>query len=390
MLKLIKNADLYAPQPQGQKQVLIAGERIVTVADEIDIAASHLETIDANGGILMPGIVDALTHPCGGGGEGGFGNRTPEVAFEAFVEGGVTSPIGALGTDSITRNLDVLYGSVMSLREQGLAAYMYTGSYRVPANTMTGDVARDLTMIDPVIGVGEVAISDHRSSQPTVEELRRTAADARLGGVITGKGGAVFVHVGDGDALLKPILDALQHTELPITSFYPTHVNRSRSLFEAALDFAGRGGYIDITASSVPEFIDQGEIPAAQALAEAASAGVQARVSLSSDAGGSLPLYRDGELQGLKAASADVLLTFLQGVLSKRPDLSATAIAAVTHNPATALGIKTRGCIAVGSDADVLLLHPDSFALQDVICRGRHLMRQGTISVEDTNGGLKR
>ncbi len=390
MLKLIINASVYAPEPVGCRQVLIAGERIQAVAERIDVTGAEIEIIDARGAILLPGIVDALTHPAGGGGEGGFSNRTAEVSFEAFVDGGVTSPIGALGTDSITRSLDVLYGSVMSLRERGLDAYMYTGSYRVPANTLTGDIARDLTLIDPVVGVGEVAISDHRSSQPTVTELRRIAADARLGGVIAGKGGVVFTHVGDGATLLQPILDALEGSELPVTSFYPTHVNRSLALFDTALHFANRGGYIDVTASSVPEFVDQGEIPPLQALTAAAETGVAHRVSLSSDAGGSLPVYRDGELCGLQAAGADVLLALLQRVLREQPDLCGTAVAAMTRNPASALGLKSKGRIAPDFDADFLMLDPDSFALRDVVCQGRHLMRQGTISVEDTNGGIQR
>ncbi len=380
MPTLITNAEVFGPEPLGRQQILIDGSRIAAVAEDIDLKGAELTTVDAEGAYVTPGFVDALTHPCGGGGEGGFQNRTAEVSFETFVGAGVTSPVGALGTDSITRSLDVLFGNVMQLRRQGLAALMYTGSYRVPANTLTGDVARDVTLIDPVIGVGEVAIADHRSSQPTICELRRLAADARLGGIIGGKSGVVLVHVGDGRDGLARIREAIDGSELPARSFYPTHANRNRRLFEEAVEFSARGGFIDFTASTVPEFIDGGELPALQALDEAIRAGAPPeRLTISSDAGGSLPVYRDGELTGLTAAAPDVMLDTLLEAMERAPDDFATVVAALTRNPADALGLPRKGRIAAGFDADILIIDSNSRALSDVLCGGEFLMRRGTI-----------
>ncbi len=388
MLTLIRNARVFSPQPLDDVEVLIAGDRIAAVAERIDLDGTALDVIDANNGLLMPGIVDALTHPCGGGGEGGFQNRTPEIDFAGFVAAGVTSPIGALGTDSVARSLDVLYGHIMHLRAQGLAAYMYTGSYRIPPTTLTGDVTRDITLVEPVIGVGEIAISDHRSSQPTVEELRRTAADCRLGGIITGTGGTTLVHVGDGASGLEPLRKALDGSDLPSHSYYPTHVNRSRELLEESIQFSRRGASIDITVSTVPEFVELGEVPALQALTDALEADAPAdRLTLSSDAGGSLPVYRDGELQGLTAAPPTALLELLQQVLRTQPELAPAVIAAMTCNPAAALNIASKGTIAPGYDADLLILNSDSFALRDVFCRGRCLMRNGNVNIQSTDGG---
>ncbi|MDJ0701395.1 MAG: beta-aspartyl-peptidase [Woeseiaceae bacterium] len=388
MLTLITNARTFAPQPLGTVQVLIAGDRIAAVDERVDLSGSELRIVDADNGIVVPGIVDALTHPCGGGGEGGFQNRTPEIDFAGFVNAGVTSPIGALGTDSVARSLDVLYGHVMSLRAQGLGAYMYTGSYRIAPTTLTGDIARDITHIDPVIGVGEIAISDHRSSQPTIDELRRTAADCRLGGIIAGTGGTTLVHVGDGGSRLAPLRAALEGCDLPAGCFYPTHVNRNRELLDEAIEFSNRGASIDITVSTVPEFVELGEVPALQALADVLEAGVSPdRVTFSSDAGGSLPVYRNGELQGLTAAPPTALLKLLQQVLRTQPDLATFVIAAMTCNPAAALNIASKGRIAPGRDADLLVLRSDSFALSDVFCRGRCLMRNGNINIHSTDGG---
>lgn len=378
MLTLIINAEVYDPEPRGRQQLLLGGGRVLAMDGQIDISGTAVTTLDADGALLVPGFVDALTHPCGGGGEGGFGNRTGEISVETFVRAGVTSPIGALGTDSLTRSLDVLYGTTLQLRTQGLDALMYTGAYRVPAPTLTGDIARDLTLLPAVIGVGEVAISDHRSAQPTAQELRRLAADARLGGILAGRGGTVMLHLGDGPAGLQPMHAALADSDLPKTAFYPTHVNRNSALLEQAVAFALEGGYIDITASTTPELIEAGDIPALLALEQALAEGVPAsQLTLSSDAGGSLPVYVEGELAGLTAAGPGSLLQTLQTAIVEAPDLLYPVLAALTCNPAAALRLPGLGQLAVGSAATLLLLQPDSGLLTDVCCRGRWLLRGG-------------
>ena len=373
---LIRNAQVYAPESRGVNNVLIEGSRILSVSSgAAGLEGELLETIDAQGRWLLPGFVDVLTHPCGGGGEGGFGNRTPELEADEFIHAGVTTPVGALGTDSITRSLEVLFGKTMELRAKGLSALMYNGSYRMPPLTLTGDVARDMLLVEPVIGVGEVAISDHRSSQPTTQELRRLAADVHLGGTLSGKQGVVFLHLGDGGAGLEPIEAALAGTELPRRLFYPTHSNRNRSLLEQAAQHASRGGYADITVSTTEELIAAGDIPALDALSLALEAGAPAeRLTLSSDAGGSLPLYRDGELAGLQSASPGAMLDTLTAAIG-RADTVETVIAAMTRNPARALGLARKGCIAPGFDADLMLLDSSSGSLDFVMCQGQWLLK---------------
>lgn len=373
---LIRNAQVYAPESRGVNNVLIEGGRILSVSSgAAGLEGELLETIDAQGRWLLPGFVDVLTHPCGGGGEGGFGNRTPELEADEFIHAGVTTPVGALGTDSITRSLEVLFGKTMELRAKGLSALMYNGSYRMPPLTLTGDVARDMLLVEPVIGVGEVAISDHRSSQPTTQELRRLAADVHLGGTLSGKQGVVFLHLGDGRAGLEPIEAALAGTELPRRLFYPTHSNRNRSLLEQAAQHASRGGYADITVSTTEELIAAGDIPALDALSLALEAGAPAeRLTLSSDAGGSLPLYRDGELAGLQSAIPGAMLDTLTAAIG-RADTVETVIAAMTRNPARALGLARKGCIAPGFDADLMLLDSSSGSLDFVMCQGQWLLK---------------
>lgn len=380
MLTLISNAEVFAPERLGRRDVLIADARVAEIASSIPLQADPVEIVEANGSWLLPGFVDALTHPCGGGGEGGFANRTPEIEFAAFVRAGVTTPVGALGTDALARSLEVLFGKVMELRGRGLSAFMLCGSYRLPPVTLTGDVARDLVFIEPLIGAGEVAIADHRSSQPAAHELRRLAAEVHLGGTLSGKRGTVLVHVGEGGGGLALLEAALRDSDLPRRLFYPTHVNRNGALLEQAIEHARQGGFADITVATTPEFIAGGEVPPLEALRRAIESGAPPdRLTLSSDAGGSLPLYRDGELVGLQAASPMVLLELLQTAIREESHLVDAAVAALTRNPADAYGLAAKGRVAVGCDADLLLVDPRSGDLTDVFGGGRRLMRSGEV-----------
>ena len=108
-------------------------------------------------------------------------------------------------------------------------------------------------------------------------------------------------------------------------------------------------------------------------------------LTLSSDAGGSLPLYRDGELAGLQAASPRALLLTLQAAIRRHPDLVEAVIAAMTRNPADAYGLGTKGRIEPGADADLLLLDPGTAALSGVYCAGRPLLGPATTERTDSN-----
>ena len=183
-MKIIKNVNVYAPEKLGKKDLLIAGGKICQISDNLDIPENwEVEVIDGEGLIATPGFIDSHVHILGGGGEGGFANRTPEATLSGLTRWGITTVVGCLGTDGYGRDLTALIAKIKGLREQGITAYGYTGNYQIPVRTLTGSITQDIMVVDEFIGTGEIAISDHRSSQPTYDEFLRVCADTRLGGL---------------------------------------------------------------------------------------------------------------------------------------------------------------------------------------------------------------
>lgn len=378
MITLIKNATVFAPAHLGQCDVLISNGTISAIAEEIQLEPSqYINVVDAKGQLLVPGFVDTLVHITGGGGEGGFNTRTPELNFYDAVEAGVTSMIGALGTDASTRLLGDLFGKTQALNQDGLSCYMYTGSYEVPVKTLMENVRNDIIFIDPVIGVGEVAIADSRGSQPTAAELARIAADARVGGMISGKSGIVMIHVGDGAEKLDLIHQACEQFEVSHSQFYPTHINRNRELLEAGVEFAKQGGYLDLTASTNDQLIAMGDIRASDSLAFLIDKGVPVnQITFSSDAQGSLPNFdARGRLNGLDVGSiASLHKEFVRSVKHYNIQLS-VALACITENPAKITGLAKKGKIKTSCDADLCLLNADTLAIESVMAKGKWLLK---------------
>ena len=243
---LVKNAEVYAPEYLGKKDVLICGGKIEKIRDEIGSLPVECEVLDAEGKMLTPGFIDQHVHITGGGGEGSFHTRTPELQLSELVENGITTVIGLLGTDGITRSVENLYAKTKALCEEGVSAYMLTGAYGYPNPTITGEVDRDIVFIDEILGV-KLAISDHRAPNVTEEELIQIASKVRVAGMLSGKPGIVVLHMGDDEAGLQPVFRALEKTSIPTRIFRPTHVNRNEHLLEDGYEFLRRGGYVDLT-----------------------------------------------------------------------------------------------------------------------------------------------
>ncbi|MFC3701559.1 beta-aspartyl-peptidase [Reinekea marina] len=379
---LIRNANLYAPEPLGVQDILISHGRISAIAEAIELDTNlPIETLDAQGQLVCPGFVDSLTHITGGGGEGGFASRTPEMNLSHAIKGGVTTVTGALGTDAIFRSHEELVAKVKSLKEEGLSAYFYTGNYHFPVKTLTGSVQKDIMLIDECIGIGEIAIADHRGSQITWRELASVASQARVGGMCSNKAGIVLVHVGPGEDHLARLFEVAEHTDIPIKQFYPTHINRSAALLDQGIRFNKAGGVIDFTASSTPEILASGEVKCAHALKQALQSGAdENRITFSTDGHASLPEFNSqGELVSLKVGAMTALHDELKdAVLIENIELE-TALKTVTLNPAKVLKLPHKGQLRLGADADLLLLDAHSFEINSVMAMGQWLMKNQTI-----------
>jgi beta-aspartyl-dipeptidase (metallo-type) len=389
MIKLIEGAKVYAPEFQGIKDVLILNDKIAAIEENMEIkinSSVEFEVINGSGLILTPGFIDSHVHILGGGGEGGFNTRTPEISFTDITTAGVTTVVGCLGTDGVGRSMEALYAKAKALEEEGVSTYIYTGNYHVPVITITGSIMKDIMMIDKIIGVGEIAISDHRSSQPTIEEIERVAADARVAGILSGKAGVVNIHLGDGKRMLKPLFEIVETTEIPITQFIPTHMGRNPYLFEEAIRYAKAGGYIDFTTSSDPSFFEKGEVKASKALKICLDKGVSIdKITFSSDGQGSLPIFNEEkEFIGLRVGKCITLLEEFRDAVFEDEVEFEQALKVITKNPAQALKLKGKGRIAKGYDADLVLLEEEKFEINTVIAKGQIMIRDKQIRVYGT------
>ncbi|MBX3199263.1 MAG: beta-aspartyl-peptidase [Labilithrix sp.] len=382
-LTLLRDADLYAPHRLGRRDLLVGGGVILAIEERLDaVAVPGCAIVELGGARLVPGFVDAHVHLTGGGGESGPASRVPRVMLSELSTAGVTTAIGVLGTDGTTRTMASLVAATLGLRAEGLSAHCWTGGYATPPATLTGSVRSDVVFVDPILGVGELAISDHRSSQPTFDELVRVAADCHVAGMMSGKAGVLHLHLGDGPRGLALVRRALEETELPPSTFYPTHVNRKKRLFEEALGLAKDGVPVDVTAFPVEEGEDALSAPDAVA-AYLASGAPRELLTCSSDGGGCLPTFgADGRIAAMDVGRPAAVAETLRALLARGHALE-DVLPVFTSNVAAVLRLPAKGSIAVGADADLVVLDA-SGAPRDVMARGRFLVRGGAPVVEGT------
>ena len=382
-LTLLRNATLYDPEARGVVALLVAAGSVLAVGASLDaLPAALCATVDLAGARVVPGLLDPHVHLTGGGGESGPSSRVPRVEKSALVRAGVTTCVGVLGTDGTTRTVAELVATTLALREEGLSAYCWTGSYEVPVVTLTGSLRRDVVFVDPVLGAGEIAISDHRSSQPTLEELARLAADCHVAGLMSGKAGVLHLHLGDGARGLAPVRELLDTTELPPRVFYPTHVNRKRRLFDEAVALARRGCTVDVTAFPVEDGEDA--YSAADAVARYFASGApRDKLTVSSDGGGCLPTYdAQGTLLAMDVGRSAALGETLAELLASGLPLD-EALPPFTSNISTLLRLSRKGHLRPGADADLLVLD-DTHRIRDVMARGTFVLRDGTLTTHGT------
>lgn len=388
MITIIKNVRVLSPEDLGIKDIVLLGDKIEGIYDSIAIPKDFLniEVIDGKDKIAVPGFVDSHVHIIGGGGEGGFKTRTPEIGLSEFIKAGITTAVGCIGTDGVCRNIRGLIAKARALEEEGITTYCYTGSYDIPVKSLTESVKSDIMLIDKIIGIGEIALSDHRSSQATYEQFANIVAQGRVGGLLSGKSGVVNVHLGDGARKMEFLFNLIENTEIPPKQLLPTHVNRSRKLFNVGVEYTKKGGFIDFTTSSDPDFLEEEELLASEALKLSLEKGVPLEnITFSSDGNGSMPIFnKNREFVGLGICSVSSLYREVKrSVLEYKIPLEG-AIKVITSNVADVLKLNSKGRISQGKDGDIILLDKETLEINTVIAKGKTMLLNCELLVKGT------
>lgn len=374
---LIKNANIYAPSHLGNRDVIVAGGKIESIRDQVQNVDVFDEVVDLNGAILTPGFIDQHVHVTGAGGKRGFSSMSPEIKISELLACGTTTVVGLLGTDGTTRSIKSLYAKVKALDKDGISAYMYTGYYGLDPNYIMESVKDDIVFIDKVIGC-KIAITDIRSSFPSDIELLRILSQLRVGGMLSSKKGILHIHLGNLTSKMDVLFKLVEEHEFPIEHISPTHVGRTEDLFHEAIRFAKMGGMIDIT-TGASKFTDP-----FKSVLIALENGVDIdNITFSSDGNAGLDKLDDqGNFIGFRRAPVNQNYREVVRLVKEGKVPLEEALKLITINPAKNLGLKNKGGIEEGMDADFCCLNND-LNLLAVFAKGKQLMENGKVINKD-------
>ncbi|RLC38960.1 MAG: beta-aspartyl-peptidase [Candidatus Nealsonbacteria bacterium] len=382
---LIKRGEIYSPEYEGNKEILIADDKIFLIDRNIVESAANsldknIKIIDVSKCIVIPGFIDQHVHINGAGGEGGPQYRTPPIQLSEFIKAGITSVIGLLGTDGFARSLKALLMKAKGLENEGISTWIYTGAYQYPSPTITGDIVSDIMLIDKVIGV-KIALSDHRSSHPTIDELKKVVSEARVGGMLAGKAAVVHIHMGSEKIGLNSLFGIVKNTEIPIEQLAPTHLNRNEDLFKSAIEFGKMGGYVDLTTVVPAEGKSSGTIKSSKAVKRLVENGVPIeKVTISTDGNGSMPKFNEKkEITGMAVASVSSLHKEFIDIIKEEKMSIQDAVRVSSANIAKHLKLEQKGEIKEGKDADIIVLDKDTLQIKHVIAKGKIVMKNEKI-----------
>jgi beta-aspartyl-dipeptidase (metallo-type) len=366
MLTLIEGGDVYDPEHLGEQSILLVDGKIGRIGDvdrsAVEALGIDVEVIDARGCLVCPGFIDPHQHLLGGSGEEGFATQTPEIHLTEIVRAGITTVVGTLGVDTTMKTMAGLLAKAKALKEEGIAAFIWSGGYNVPPVSIMGSVREDMMFIDEVVGAGEIAIADERAMEPTLNDLARIVVDTRMGGKLSRKAGVTHFHVGSGQRRMRCLEELIECDKFEIDPawLYPTHINRSPQLMRDAIALTKQGSHVDIDvqeedlAKWLSFYVDHH--------------GDLSKLTVSSDASKKGP---DTFFQQIRNCARGHRLPL------------AKLLALVTRNTAEVLKLEHKGRLEVGAHGDILVMEKDEFELVHVMAKGKRLVSDGSLVVRE-------
>jgi beta-aspartyl-dipeptidase (metallo-type) len=385
-ITLARCGQVLAPDALGARDLVIAGERIVAVAEPgVEITGLDLEVLDLRGLTVTPGFIDNHVHVLGGGGGLGFASRAPELQTSQLTRAGITAVIGMLGFDATSKDMRALVAKTKAFKQDGISAYALTGAtLEHPVPTLTGRIRDDIAFVEEIIGVGEISVSElgyaYDSNGPGAQYIAEAATAGLLAGRLAGKRGYLCLQVPPyHGACLKPVMDMVDRTGLPIAQLLPSHVNQTDAYMEDAIAWSRRGGLVDVGANYSPENNFGRATPPAKAIKHLLETCVPlAQILLSSDGNGAPPKeeQREGRPAVANYMPVSALHATWRRLIVEGGLMPSDALRVVTSNVAEATGLMRKGRIAAGMDADLVALDED-WRIHTVIARGRVMVADG-------------
>ncbi|RQG98667.1 adenine deaminase C-terminal domain-containing protein [Natrarchaeobius oligotrophus] len=325
-----------------ERDVAVVGDRIAALPEDASsVVDSETTVVDANGRVVLPGLIDAHTHV--------DIYLTPERAVPSLLAAGTTSMV------SETSGLGVLFGSrgvettLERTAELPLSIYLtlppqlLVDTFEpVRADDAELDALAELLDRERVVGVGEVDWVHVVGRDSPLERLyERTRAK---GETIVGHGAGCR---GDRLRAFATIVDN-DHEAISAEGV--------RQRAEQGLHVVGRCG-------SVRDDLD--------VLVEAYPDVDRASVSVSTDG-----IWPRDLLEGF--GMSEVVRRMIESGVSP-----ADAIDAATKNPAAHFGLAGRGVVAPGAFADLLVVENlESMTVETVVADGAVVVADGEPTVE--------
>ena len=382
MFKLIVGGEVYTPEKLGKANILIAGDKIAAVGEDLKAPGGYeCESIDAVGKTVYPGWIDPHIHITGADDSQGPFGHTYDVSYQDIVESGVTTAVGTLGGELWVRTLEQLYWKAIELEMMGLTTYIYTGCFHIPPPTITGTVRGDVILIDKVRGC-KTAISDATTSHHTWREMAELVSEVNIGAETVKKTAVTHVHVGRRPQRMDMLFEVIENTGLSPKGIVPTHVNRATpDVISQGIEWAKRGGYVDLTTQMRKEEGTLTGLKTDLAVKRMLAEGCPIEgITISSDANCPMAI-RDtkGKQIAVYIAPVDFTRREIRDIVHNRIALFEEALKMVTINPAKCLGIDDRkGRIAEGYDADIVIADkPENLRVEKVYAKGKMLVDSG-------------